>query len=239
MHDGPVAASSTKLQALPTKPVGKPVVNQAWKYLASAHVSVGAILESLDAYRAANMKAAKKDPRGRTSNKEMELLRAALVFASSGLDASLQRLVYDLLPHLIRGGATGAVHQYELYRKQQLADPTADFIAAVVSLDPSASLLEEYVKYKTKASYQGSGDLRVRVRNTLGIAKSAIPDSDLTALDPFFTARNAIVHGMDFTNTTAASSRARNSRARDATVVECDGAFSVAARFILEGAKLA
>jgi hypothetical protein len=55
-----------------------------------------------------------------------------------------------------------------------------------------------YVDAKTKASYQGSGEVKDRVRDLLGIPNQTLPLHRIRALDGFFTARNDIVHQLDY-----------------------------------------
>lgn len=213
-------------------------MRQAWKYLSAAHGSTSALLDALAVVREQNKKTAGKT-HGRLSNDEIELLRAALVFTSSGLDASLQRLCRDVLPVLIRRPGSGARAKYQEFLKHEMGAPKASepFRAAVLATDPEVELIKFYVKARTKSSYQGSGELKTRVRDALGISRNAILDADLTTLDPFFEARNAIVHGMDYVDPESSSGRKRHHRKRDATVAECDLVFALAARFITETAK--
>lgn len=235
----PAIPLPTTLAPLPAAPGGRaPQVRQARKYLEAAHGSTSALLESLAIVRK-QRKDTKGEARGRYSNDEIELLRAALVFTSSGLDASLQRLCRDALPVLIRKPATGARAKYEEVMRHELAgkETPAELRDAVLSMDPETELIDYYVRMRTKASYQGSGELKTRVRGALGISRSAVADADLEALNPFFTARNAIVHGMDYVDPKSARGRSRHTRTRDATIAECDLVFAVAARFIAETAK--
>lgn len=202
-----------------------------------AHGSVSALLDALTLVRDTNMQAAGKN-RGRYTNDEIDLLRAALVFTSSGLDASLHRLVRDALPDLARRSGSGARPNYQTFIKQESSNPSKEFCAALLAEDPTSELLKVYVTVRTRASYQGSGDLRARVRTALGIRKTAVPDADLAALDPFFEARNAIVHGMDYVDPENSSGRKREARSRSTTIAECDKVFNVAATLIHETAKL-
>lgn len=227
------------LAPLPPAPGGKaPQVRQAWKYLEAAHGSTSALLESLAIVRK-QKRDSTGETRGRYSNDEIELLRAALVFTSSGIDASLQRLCRDALPALIRRPNSGARARFQEFLKQELSapKPSEPFRDAVLATDPEAELIQFYVNARTKASYQGSGELRSRVRDALGIGRISVPDHDLAALDPFFEARNAIVHGMDYVDPESSLGRKRHHRTRDLTVGECDLVFALTARFIAETAK--
>lgn len=78
--------------------------------------------------------------------------------------------------------------------KPSVSDP---FRQAVLADDPGEGLLKFYLGERTKASFQGSGDLVNRVKKVLGISNSEVPDFVLKQLDSFFEARNRIVHQMD------------------------------------------
>src|SRR4051812_13852103 len=92
-----------ELAPLPRKPTSGDVTG-AWLYLKAAHASVGGILDALQLIRE---KAAKSrgERRGQLTSDQQDLLRAAIVFTSSGLDASCQRLLRDTLPVLVEGNS--------------------------------------------------------------------------------------------------------------------------------------
>jgi hypothetical protein len=226
------------LSALPPGPSGRaPLVRGALKYLAATHQTVSGILDSFGVLRAKAAES-KTTAAGRLSRDQVDLLRAAIVFTSSGLDAVCHRLVRDAAPSLIDRGA-GAKAQFDAYLKDQLDQPRAPegLLDAVTASDPRTALIKRYVDSKTSASFQGSSDLRRRVRELLGIAKSALPDARLTALDPFFDARNQIVHQLDYQNP-AGSRIARHHRAPAEVVVQCDQVLLVAHDFVAQTASL-
>lgn len=70
-------------------------------------------------------------------------------------------------------------------------------------------MIEVYIAARTKASLQGSGDLKSRVRDTLGISNAQLPDAQIDTLGQFFKARNAIVHDLDYEDPSALRSDAR------------------------------
>lgn len=80
-----------------------------------------------------------------------------------------------------------------------------DFRDAVVADEPGENLLAFYLAERTKSSYQGSKDLLARVKRVLGISNAAVDDHDVMQLDPFFWARNQIVHDMDLKDITTKS----------------------------------
>lgn len=112
---------------------------------------------------------------------------------------------------------------------QPVSKPIID---AATSKDPTSELVAAYVKAKTTASYQGSGEISDRVRDLLCLPQSSVSNIAITALDPFFIARNAIVHAMDYADPSNSSKTTRNTRSGPFTVAECDRAFEVCARLI-------
>lgn len=54
---------------------------------------------------------------------------------------------------------------------------------------------------KTKASFKRGTDLIGRVKKVLGVSNYAVPDRVPKQFDPFFEARNKIVHEMDLNDT--------------------------------------
>lgn len=155
---------------------------------------------------------------------------------SSGIDASMQRIIWDAGRYLVPIAGSLARKQYELEIKQALSirEGKVDehLKAAIVEVDPAASLLNYYLAGKARASFQGSGDLKKRVRNALGVANAAVPDADLESLDPFFRARNQISHAMDYEDPRNVSGRKRTHRSVDDVTEMCNNAFRVAANLL-------
>lgn len=100
---------------------------------------------------------------------------------------------------------------------------------AIIGAEPRDGLLEYYLTMKTRASFQGSGDLRKRVRGTLGVPHSSISDSLLESLDPFFTARNRIAHAMDYQRPDEPGRTKRIHRSVDEVTAMCNNALAVSA----------
>ena len=207
-----------------------PQVRPAYRLLRGAHDSVSGLFDVVQ-----DLSVVRRDGnptrKGPMVREEVDILRAAVVLTSSGLDASMQRLVRDVGGCLILRPGTGARKQYEEYMKAELSGGAVGIRDAVLGFDPKTSLLDYYLAARTKASLQGSGDLKVRVRCVLGISKSVIPDTRLEALDQFFTVRNSIVHKMDYQKSSGATT-ARNKRAPDDVAAMCASTFRVAADFM-------
>ncbi len=212
----------------------RPLITPAWRYLRAAHESVQGIFDGLSVLRRTRAEQ-REEFRGRLAKDQEDLLRAAVVFTSSGLDACCKRLVRDTAPLLIELNEQAA-RKFDDYVKAQLAHgPSEAFSAAIRSKTPRAEMIRLYVAARTAASMQGSGDLRSRVRDTLGIENHAVPRRRLEQLDPFFTARNDIVHAMDYANPSSQSTK-RHTRQMEWVRAQCDGVFSVAQELIVGAA---
>ena len=111
-----------------------------------------------------------------------------------------------------------------------------DFRDAVVADEPGENLLAFYLAERTKSSYQGSKDLLARVKRVLGISNAAVGDHDVMQLDPFFRARNQIVHDMDLKDITT-KSIARVRRDAETVAYQCNAVFYVAVLLIRGAAE--
>lgn len=228
------------ITALPALPYGtSATVKNAHRFLKGAHSSVNAMFGAAERLAIAR-RAANGDTRGRMAHPEVDLLRSAIVFTSSGLGASMKRLVTDAGRYLITRPQSRARDAYERQLKQWLSGdgPDEELRTAIASSDPTTELLRYYLAMKTKSSFQGSGDLRARVKNTLGLSNESVPDESLQGLDRFFVARNSIVHSMDYREVETSTGRARVHRAREEVTVMCGGVFLVAHRIILATARV-
>lgn len=212
-----------------------PEVRRAHRYLSATHASVSGLL---DAFTFVREQAATErgTAAGRLRSDEVNLLRAALVFTSSGLDATCHALIHDCAPRLIRRGGTTARVKFELFLDEQVQAASAEFKAAIKDPDPRSLLIDLYVREKTRASYQGTGDLTKRVRDVLGIPNSRISKSRIDALSGFFIARNSIVHAMDYSDPATTSTR-RIHRSPGEVVTECDVVLELLSDLIQEAAN--
>ncbi|MCX6501140.1 MAG: hypothetical protein NT132_01795 [Microbacterium sp.] len=208
-----------------------PEVRNAYRFLNGTHGSVAGIVSASqrlsDIRRVAN-----KTTVGRLASEEVDLLRSAIVMTSSGIDASMQRIIWDAGRYLIPIGGTAARAQYEAELKQALSGKDKvdeDLKRAIIGAEPAEHLLVYYLRMKTKASFQGSGDLKKRVRNALGVPNSTVPDATLESLDPFFKARNNIAHSMDYERPDESGRRARVHRSVDDVTSMCNNALGIAA----------
>lgn len=222
-----------ELDALPPAPWGRcPQVRPAWKYLGAADSSVAGLFDALAVVRQANQEVTGRDARGRLSMDQQNLLRVALVLTSSGLDACCKRLLRDALPDLIERNGTAAA-KFDGFIEEQLrrTEPLRDFLAAVRDRDPRRRMVDLYVASLIKASFQGSSDVKDRVRDALGIANRVVRRQRIERLDEFFTARNAIVHDLDYQEPSSTRT-ARYSRRMEDVRDQCNDVLALVAELI-------
>lgn len=208
-----------------------PEIRNAYRYLRGAHHSVtGIVLASqslADLRRSFNATTT-----GRPAGDEVDLLRSAIVMTSSGIDAAMQRVIWDAGRYLIPRTGTAARAAYEAHLKQALSGKQRvdeGMRNAIIDADPQARLIEYYLGMRARASFQGSSDLKRRVRGTLGVPNSSVPDAALESLDPFFEARNRIAHSMDYQRPDEPNRTARTHRSMDDVTGMCNNAIAVSA----------
>jgi hypothetical protein len=118
--------------------------------------------------------------------------------------------------------------KFDRYIASQVDDTkvATDFHEALKDLDPRARMMDLYISGLTKASFQGSNDIKDRVREALGITNQQLPTKRITDLDVFFTARNNVAHRMDHLTSSGADAKpARQQRKQNEVGQMCDQAF--------------
>jgi hypothetical protein len=196
--------TKVKTLSLP-KPVSHPVTTTAQKYLDAANRSVENALLNMRLAREFDKAYSGKKPSGRLYSSEIDMLRAAVVFAGAGLDASLKELIRKALPHLsTTNDMSRRRFQQFTERHLGLAETAIDksTLASVLvdPVGPRASLLERYIRALAGDSLQSSQQVG-EVCSALGIDNSALRKRVQSGgvLDAMFRARNQIVHEFDLT----------------------------------------
>lgn len=218
--------------------VRAPQVRQARRLLEGSYKSVDGLLEAvqeLDKRRREGNGSAK----GRKSERERDLLRAAIVFTSAGIDASMTRLVKEAGKSLILDKKEGAYGQYREFLKQEIPPNSIPSGLRDILIDEKLeeSVVDYYLTEKTRASFQGSGDLDKRVRALLGLPKSVLDGDTKQELDSFFTSRNRIVHAMDYEDEGGKRTR-RNHHDETEVQDQCFTVLNLAAQLINETAQV-
>lgn len=209
-----------KLAPLPSAPYGAREITTSWKYLGATHQSVSGLFDALHVLRLKGQQA-KTETRGKLSADQQNLLRAALVFTSSGLDACLTRLLRDTLPTLVATDGA-AEKEFKKWVSARLDNKVSGEVRqAILDGDPRARLVELYVKAISTPSLQATSDLRT-VRDALGLTAAHVSDDLVDDLAPFFAARNEIAHELDLVDPTGPGTSSQRQRGMDAARVQCD-----------------
>lgn len=223
---------------LPERPKGQcPEIRPSWAHLERTRDSVSGLFHSFEALR----EQSGSNRGGRPRSSETDILRAALVFTSSGVDACCKLLLRDTLPRIIEVNP-GAARRFERFLLEAVKSPASHerLHSAMISPSPREALLGHYIEFQTVGSLQGSKELRSKVRDSLGIPNSRIASAHFAALDPFFLARNQIVHEMDF-EAMNRGPRGRTSIQRQRKLVtvkkQCGQALLVVAELILAASE--
>ncbi len=214
------------LTKLGNRPYKAPEVVPAWWRLRSTYDSVSGLFDTLHLVRKTRAEENHKSTRGRLHSDAQDVLRAAIVFTSAGLDSAVQALIHHAVPVLIAQLGTPRT-KYEVFIENQTRAPSVDdeFLAALKQQDPGRSLVDLYIASKTKASFQGSGDLKDRAGGSLGITNKQIPPARYKALDGFFTARNDVAHRLDMEHVSQNTTKPlRTIRPQQDVLQMCDGA---------------
>ncbi len=176
-----------------------------------------------------------RDGQGYVDEDIQDILRAAVVFTSAGIDACLGALLSHAIPPLVNG-MESARKRFEIFIEEQVRAPKVDriFLGALTSPDPRAQMLNQYIIAQTKSSFQGSLSLKSRALAPLGIRNEQISDLRLKALNPIFEARNEIAHALDLLPPAGPHFMPeRNPRNADEVVRMCDEVFSLLSDIIM------
>ncbi len=186
-------------------PVDSPLVRSAQRFLTAAQDTVSLAFLNFRLSREFTKVMDQKDARGRLRNSEMDLLRAAIVFAGAGLDATLKELIRCALPAVIAANEQ-ASKRFQAFAKEHLGAGrnVVDFesLADVLTSPQGAreALLRSYAHELTGDSLQSTSQVS-KVASALGISDQSLRKriGDRSPLDQMFRARQQIVHELDLT----------------------------------------
>lgn len=222
-----MAFTELTLTDLPARrPYKCPETEPSWRYLRSAHTSVTGLFDGLHQLRLVEQQGRDKDTRGKLSDDQKDLLRAALVFTSSGLDACVTRLLRDTLATLIASNKQAEKEFKDWVSRQLNSKVPGNIREAILDQNPRDRLVDHYIENLAKPSLQGTDDL-IKVRKALGLTETKVSQESVDQLKPFFAARNEIVHELDLTEPTGPGSSARRSRSMEAVRDQCDRALQL------------
>lgn len=205
----------TDLPALSPTTVGlDSPLRVAQRYLASAYDSVESLLKV--SYPA--LRSQRDGSRGRLTDAEHDLFRAAVVFAGAGLDAVLKEALRSAIP-IVLGRSDGAKEKYvdfvtRFVQASDGVDPRR-LARLLVSDAPANELRESYIQSLTGSSLQSRSQVTSSLA-ALGLEGGSHKQlfRDAASLDSLFKARNEIAHEMDMTFNVAHGRGRRTRRER-------------------------
>lgn len=213
----------TQLRGL-TAACGEPGTETAQRFLASGYDSVDAVLETLEVLRVARGRV-----RGRLTSAEEDLLRAAIVFTGATLDATLKQLIRDALPVLLEKSKQSH-DKFESFAGQRLGTSeiadTKMIARYLVSSDPRARLIEDYIYDLTGSSLQSAEEVG-KTAGALGINDAELRKR-IDGLKTLFTARNEVSHELDLQSPGQPGDRTRRTRPMGPTKIMCQEGLEVA-----------
>ncbi|MCX5667098.1 MAG: HEPN domain-containing protein [Candidatus Omnitrophica bacterium] len=181
---------NSKFNNYPTKPASPRAFN-AYMILCSTHDAASSFFDIFERRR-------RRKTKGTSTDEEQDLLRAMLVFATSGLDSMIKQLITDAL-HQIIIKDVGAREVFKNYIEKKLIQSNqinAKLLAAsLVEQDPRKRLVDEVVRDLTSNSLQSKEEL-LRAASFFDIPSQDL-SSDPNRLKEIFDARNQISHEMD------------------------------------------
>ena len=169
---------------------------------------------------------------GTPKDEDQDLLRAMLVFACAGLDASVSHLVRDCASDML-ARSPKLREEMESFARRRLGLETEGtrFLLAILKEsqpDLEERLVEQLMHEQTEQSLQSHEEL-LRVCSYFEIGDTAFRN-EIIALRDVFRARNAIIHEMDVNFN--AKNRRRTSRRREDMVKYTERTLGVAAEIV-------
>lgn len=157
---------------------------------------------------------------GSPTHVRQDLLRAMIVFTSSGLDALLKQVISDGLSEVIERNSSA----HELFVKfieRRLKKTDSEIVVADLrflsemlgAVDQRHRLIKEYEYDLTSGSLQSKEEI-YRVLNAFAVPNhEVIQKSEEKTVEEFFSTRNEIIHEMDieFSDSTKSNTRKRRS----------------------------
>lgn len=184
-------------------PVAAAATSGAQERLRAAAESVNNVLLNMELARAVDRDIKQKALRGRLSEAHIDLLRAAIVFAGAGLDASLKELIRGTIREVWTRNDL-AREKFQQFAGSHLApagEPVSVARLAEILASPRGSqdeLLKQYERSLTGGSLQSAQQVAV-VCSALGVQSKQLRErlKEGGVLDQMFRARNEIIHELD------------------------------------------
>lgn len=175
-----------------------------------------------------------RSARGGSTDEEQDLLRAMLIFSTSGLDSMFKQLIKDALPEVINKNE-GALKKFESHLRRKLISKNNEFnvellASALVQKNPRKALIMDLVQDLTSGSLQSAEEL-FRVASYFDISTKKLTDN-AELIKKIFDIRNQITHEMDVDFNQAR--RNRRPRGRDDMISFTEEIFKLSNKILNE-----
>lgn len=184
----------------------------AQRFLASSYDAVNGLLASYDLVRESRTDRG-VEKRGRLTDQEGDLIRAAITFSCAGLDAALKRVIRDALPALLERSRP-AHERFEKFVALHIGPGevahTGRIAQYLVQESPRTALIESYIYDLTGSSLQSAEEVG-RVAAALGL-DDPILRKRIAGMGDLFKARNQISHELDLQKIQKQGDRSRRTR---------------------------
>jgi hypothetical protein len=205
------------LGPVPARPL-EPSCERAYKVICSAHATASSFL---------HIYCDRAD--GNPTDEDVDLLRAMLLFAGSGLDAMVKQLITDALPGVVEQNE-GAREQLRVFLARRLrSDEHRSELLATMLVSPQPAALHAPLIKELRAGSLQSSEALLRVGAFFDIPTRELT-TDVGALDRVFAIRNQVAHEMDCDFSQSSGHRRR--RGYDAMTADGTELFAFASRFL-------
>lgn len=229
--------TSAKLPRLP-HPVACATTETAQRFLDAAKASVDSALSALAVLRSERGQGTQL--RGRLTDSEEDLLRAAVIFAGAGLDASLKQLIRDALGPITEVNAD-AQSRFRSFASKHVSGGdlgvSPERLVDILLDDnhPWDAFLEAYIRQLTGDSLQSASQV-ANVCTAIGFTEGQFRKRIKAGseLDLMFRARNQMIHELDLEHDKESGPGVRMKRGRkiQASVEMAHEALAVAQEII-------
>jgi hypothetical protein len=207
-------------------------VQLAQRYLATAYDSVVGLIETT--YPA--LRGQREGLRGRLTDAEHDLFRAAVVFAGAGVDAVLKEALRSCVPIQIDESSQAREKYIDFVVRHIQNGQAIDarHLARLLTDDsPGDTLRSAYVESLTGSSLQSQEQV-LNSLAALGLHDERDLFRDARALNALFRTRNQIAHEMDLTRAAVRGrgARTRHERAQGAYIEMCHEALDYCQRVL-------
>ena len=189
---------TTTFQAAKTLTVSSPLLAKAALIFQYTHTSASSLLIAFD-----DAKAKRGGKRGVLTDKEQDILRAALVMTCAGIDAALKQSIRDCLEKLLESDKPVRDGFEKFIRRRiggegdvlELASGSKFLATVLAEASPRKRLIEEYIRELTGESLQSAEEI-MRTTAALGLETKSLA-LDIPRLKEIFSIRNKIIHELD------------------------------------------